>query len=391
METARSLKARPWAAVMRTLCKVFQSTIAMQYSHLALVMIAFVSTALPMPACAESVSRKWMNDAGKVIEAELGSYDGTDVTLLMKGKEFKIPVEKLSKEDRGWLAEWQEGQKKLKQQQAGRVAELLGVRKNAPISHRYGQATDDYFKGPFGKSLRNFYDTKISICDDGKKGLFMKCDESVAWKDQTILTYCPIEYKGDSTPMGVYINISPGDGPIGLVNGYDKVMVNRKMIYASPSGTSNSRSDVRRMALALDTLATLRAEYKIDESRLFVGGMSGGGAMSSWMAVYFPEFRGAINQVRTEHIPSETCFPTVEQGDVRSISKRKQAYVFVTGSKDFNYKGIVDSIPNWENQGFVVKLFDVPGMGHGNAPAEALEEALKWAEESSESPKNKGS
>ncbi len=347
-----------------------------------LLLIAVFSWTLAVQAESEPVTRKWTSDTGRVIEGELGAYDGINVTLVVKDKEYKLPINKLSKEDRDWLAKWKDEQK-------DRIAQLLGTRKKVPISHRYGSAPDDYFKGPFGKSLRNFYDTKVSICDDGGKGLFMKCDESLAWKDETMLIYCPSDYQGDSTPMGVYINISPGDAPIGLREGYGPVMDKLKLVYASPSGTSNARSDVRRMALTLDTLATLRAEYQVDESRIFVGGLSGGGAMSSWMAVYFPEFRGAINQVRTERIPSETCFPTVESDDVRSIARRKQAYAFVTGSKDMNYQGIVASIPSWEEQDFVVKLFDVPGMGHENAPAEALEAALRWAEESSLPPKRK--
>lgn len=350
--------------------------------HALHLVLTFAAIIWALPASAETVIRKWTNDTGKVIEAELVSHDESSVTLRMKGKEFRIPLDKLSQDDRDWLANREEEMK-------GRIAGLLGVRKNAPITHRYGQTADDYFKGPFGKALRNFYDTKVSICDDGGKGLFMKCEESVAWKDETMLAYCPASYQGESTPMGVYINISPGDGPIGLREGYEQVMDKLKLVYASPSGTSNAKSDVRRMALAMDTLATLRAEYTVDESRVFVGGMSGGGAMSSWLAVYFPEFRGAINQVRTEHIPSETCFPTVTDGDVGSIARRKQAFAFVTGPKDMNYKGIVASIPSWEKQGFVVKLFDIPGMGHGNAPADALEAALRWAEESSNPPKRK--
>jgi len=354
----------------------------MLMNHPLRLLLVIASLSGTSAAFAESgpVTRKWTNDTGRVIEAELSAYDGTNVTLVMKGKEFTIPVAKLSQEDRDWLVKW-------KEEKQASIAGLIGLRKNVPITHRYGQTTADYFKGPFGKSLRNFYDTKVSICDDGAKGLFMKCDESVAWKDETMLAYCPAAYQGEATPMGVYINISPGDGPIGLREGYGEVMDKLKMIYASPSGTSNAKPDVRRMALALDTLATLRAEYSVDESRIFVGGMSGGGAMSSWMAVYFPEFRGAINQVRTENIPSETCFPTVEQGDVRSIAKRKQAFAFVTGPKDMNYKGIVASIPSWEQQDFIVKLFDIPEMGHENAPADALEDALRWAESSSQPPK----
>lgn len=138
----------------------------------------------------------------------------------------------------------------------------------------------------------------------------------------------------------------------------------------------------------LDTIATLRKEYNIDDLRIFVGGVSGGGAMSAWLTVYFPEFRGAICQVRNAYIPHEQCFPTIEQRDVRGIARRKQAFAWVTGPKDFNYKHILSSEPHWTEQKFVSKAFDIPGMKHEPAPAKALEAALTWAEEASNPPKN---
>jgi hypothetical protein len=112
----------------------------MKHQLLLLSAIACFSGTLTTSAETEPVTRKWTNDNGKVIEAELGSYDGTNVTLVMKGKEFRIPIAKLSQEDRDWLAKWQEECK-------SRIAGLLGLRKNVTISHRYGQTTGDYFKG----------------------------------------------------------------------------------------------------------------------------------------------------------------------------------------------------------------------------------------------------
>ncbi|WP_411825607.1 hypothetical protein [Luteolibacter sp. AS25] len=325
-------------------------------------------------------TRQWTSDTGQVINAELKSHDGESVTLFMNGKDYVLPLDKLSQEDRDWL-------EKREVQMEKRLAGLLGMRKNAAISHRYGETTEEYFQGPFGKKMREFYDTERSICDVPASGLFMKCDEAVAWKDATMLVYCPTTYKGESTPMGVYISIAPGPASLKMKAGYEEVLGNLNMIYASPSGASNKNADVRRMALALDTLATIRKEYVIDEDRIFVGGSSGGGAMSSWMAVYFPEFRGAINQVRNAYIPSDSCFPTIDEGDIRPLTRRKQAYAFVTGPKDSNYKAIVDCIPSWEEKNFIVKLFDIPGMGHSQASADSLEKALRWAEESSDPPK----
>ncbi len=327
-------------------------------------------------------TRIWTNTSGKKIEGQLIAYDGTTVTLLVKGKKYTLPVKKLSQEDQEWLIN-------RKKEKDLSVSSQIGLRKNVPISTRYGASTDAYFAGAGrqGKKLRKFYDTRVSICDDTGKGLFMKCDESIAWKDQTMLVYCPKTYKGDSTPIGVYINISPTDGAISMKPGYEQVMDKRNLIYASPTGTSNKRSDVRRMALVLDTLATLRKDYTVDEQRIFVGGVSGGGAMSAWMTVYFPEFRAALCQVRNEYIPNEKCFPTIEQKDVRRIARRKQAFAWITGPKDSNYQSILKSAPTWKNQHFVSKVFDVPGMKHEPASAKTLEEALIWAEKSSKPPK----
>jgi len=82
---------------------------------------------------------------------------------------------------------------------------------------------------------------------------------------------------------------------------------------------------------------------------------------------------GAICQVRNAYIPHEGCFPTIKENDVKSISRRKQAFAWVTGPKDFNYKHILKSAPSWVEA----------------APAEALNTALAWAEESSTPPKLK--
>jgi hypothetical protein len=202
---------------------------------------------LPSLLLAGNPSRQWTNTEGVVIEAELAGFDGSVATLIKGGKEFRLPAAKLSEEDRKWLTEWKDKRTKL-------TASLIGSRQGAPISHRYGTSTDDYFSGPFGKRDSKFYDTNDSNSDDGKKVQYMKCDESEAWKDQTMVVYCPSSYQDGTSSMGVYINISAGDNPIALKEGYDKVMDKRRMIYASPTGTSNSQSDVRRMALVLDTL-----------------------------------------------------------------------------------------------------------------------------------------
>lgn len=348
------------------------------FSPLCVVVFHLISAGL-----APAESRTWTNNEGTEIVAELVDFDGTTATLLMNGKNFPLPIEKLSEDDQAWLIDWKENRDKKNEE---RLKQISGLRKSAPIDFRYASDTDGYFQGPFGKELRDYYDNTRSIVDEPKRGNFMDCEESVAWKDQTALIYCPPSYTGDQTPHGVYINISAADRPINMAKGFNKVAEDLSLIYASPTGTSNKRSDVRRIALVLDTLATLRKTYKIDDSRIYVGGVSGGGAMSALIAVNYPEFRGALCQVRNFVIPHPMCVPYVEASEVKKIARRKQAYAWITGDKDRNHDAILSSAIVFEGQGFVSKVFDIPGMKHAPASAKTLAEALRWAESASKAP-----
>ena len=66
---------------------------------LTLLLPFFILTTLH----AESASRKWTNASGVVIDAELVSYDGAIALLNKDGKEFRVPANTLSEEDRKWL------------------------------------------------------------------------------------------------------------------------------------------------------------------------------------------------------------------------------------------------------------------------------------------------
>jgi hypothetical protein len=49
-------------------------------------------------------TRKWTNNEGKVITAEFVSSDGSEVALLMNGKESKYALDKLSAADREFVS-----------------------------------------------------------------------------------------------------------------------------------------------------------------------------------------------------------------------------------------------------------------------------------------------
>ena len=52
---------------------------------------------------ASAEPREWTDVAGRKIKAYFGSSEGGQVTLLMNGKEFKFPIEKLSEPDQAYL------------------------------------------------------------------------------------------------------------------------------------------------------------------------------------------------------------------------------------------------------------------------------------------------
>lgn len=53
---------------------------------------------------AQPAARQWTDATGRVITAEFVRADGSNVTIRMDGKEFTLPLEKLSDADRKWVA-----------------------------------------------------------------------------------------------------------------------------------------------------------------------------------------------------------------------------------------------------------------------------------------------
>jgi hypothetical protein len=263
----------------------------------------------------------------------------------------------------------------------GKLAALLGVRRNAPIAARRWERWQDYYeKSLFGKAMLHFFTKERSIVDDPKRGLFVSAEAAVRPSDYkpTMMVYCPQSYDG-AMKMGVYIHIEPGNAAMTPSEGYQEVMDSARCIFASPNGVGNNQGDMRRVAVTLDALAQLRKDYTIDENRVYVGGTSGGGAESVLATICYPkDFRGCVDAVRDFTFLSQRCLPFAKPADVHKSKKYGQPLAFVTGPQDFNYPRIQRSIPDWKHKGFTVRLFDVPGMKHESAPPATLKEALKW-------------
>jgi predicted esterase len=180
---------------------------------------------------------------------------------------------------------------------------------------------------------------------------------------------------------GVYLHISPGSGGENRKD-YRPVMDRLGLIYASPKDSSNDEPMLKRVKLAVDALATVKATWNIDDSRVVVGGLSGGGHMAMLTHAMFPEmFRASVSHAAQSYLPGPGGgghFVGLTPSDLDSGELREHKWCVISGDKDFNYQEILKSSEEWEEQGFDYRFFDIPGMGHVNATPENLEKALRW-------------
>ena len=146
------------------------------------------------------------------------------------------------------------------------------------------------------------------------------------------------------------------------------------------------------MGLAIIGAMKLSEFAKIDTTRIYVSGMSGGARIASFAAFAHPNLFSSVFAVCginfCRKVPRVKATQTDEYGyfsiDPRQAdeTKRRVKFALVTGPKDFRYGNILDIyqgglLPD----GYKVKLFDVPGMGHEICSAKILNDGLSWFEE----------
>jgi predicted esterase len=266
---------------------------------------------------------------------------------------------------------------------ASLAAPETGLNVNVPIDIKLFKTTTDYFKAKVPKKIYRAY-------KDGKapshwKDNGLSPEECVDYKpdEQTTVVYVPSAYDG-TTAYGVYVHISPGARGISPSKDWQTLMDRMKMIYVSPNKTQNQSPCWRRVVLAMDSLATVKTHYKINDKRVYVGGLSGGGHMGMMCQMLYPEhFQGAISHAAQSYLPSNRendfgHFPGLSLTDAKSEVRKDRKWAVISGSKDQNYKIIQETGKAWKAAKFLYTFFDVKDMGHENAPAEALEQAFVW-------------
>lgn len=199
----------------------------------------------------------------------------------------------------------------------------------------------------------------------------------------------PKSYK-KGTPHGLFIWISPND-KCALPADWEKVLADHKLIFVGALKSGNNREVFSRMQLAITANDQMRQLYDIDPARVYVSGHSGGSRVASMLAVAYADmFTGAVCFMGVNFF-----FPTqgkdgttyearyIPHPEIAAQAQAESRIVLVTGDKDFNQ----DNTKAIYEQGFQanefkhVKLFDIPGQGHGAPAKEWLEKALDFLDE----------
>lgn len=177
-------------------------------------------------------------------------------------------------------------------------------------------------------------------------------------------------------PAGLLVWVSPGDFGGDQRPEILQALADLNLIWVGANRSGNPRPKWTRMGLALDAAHNLQKLYAVDPERVYIGGYSGGGRVSSAASMVFSEvFRGAFCYMAVDffkavsrpdkpgtHWPSG--FPPPARELAREL-KREHGWVLVTGEKDYNRTQTRSYYTEYRKEGFEhVTLIEVPGASH---------------------------
>ena len=190
-------------------------------------------------------------------------------------------------------------------------------------------------------------------------------EEVIEWE-----LYVPGDYD-PASPAGLLVFISPTDSGM-MPRRYQPVLDHNNLIWIGANHSGNRIRVARRVSLALLATALADSHYRIDASRIYVSGFSGGGRTASAVAPEYAQlFTGAI------YICGVNFWDGHEPKRMDLV--RDNRYVFLTGRKDFN-RAETRRVHRAYKRADVanVLLLEVAGMDHRMPPVEDLATAIAF-------------
>lgn len=205
--------------------------------------------------------------------------------------------------------------------------------------------------------------------------------------EETFSLWIP-EGTAPDRPHGLVVWINPmpeSEPPPGLAAAVAKF----GMALVIPANAGNNRPIVDRLQIALDAVQSASRTIWIDQQRIFIAGLSGGGRAASMLWAGAPDvFAGAlcIAGINSHHqIPTGegNAWPASHERPGGKLGQLLSGHPIaaMSGIRDFNFEESRERIRALKREGYEARLFDIANMGHEMPPEESLLRALQWVDQ----------
>jgi predicted esterase len=326
------------------------------------LLLPWLALALPLSA------RTWTDTTGRAIEADFVRADATSVTLLFKGKETRLSLDRLSESDRKWIADQQAAPGGATPPAATASGEFslagTSVKAGGPITIVQTPLTEKTLK-----EFKGTKPTKFKLAVKLPAGFDPSKPQRVLWVSAAINSDKE-RVAGNCAAIGGYANTATDAGWVVIAADTDA---------GNPRREDNQDGDGGDEAVHRQAVETLAAAWPGVKTWQFACAGFSGGAKASFYRVgqllaselnVTGMFLGGCNENRTAGARAETNFPK---------SKLRKVRVFVSNGKTDTIstpdhaKAVADAVDGDFGD---VKLELYEG-GHGLNQGE-LKKALAW-------------
>lgn len=327
-------------------------------------LLSWFILALPLPA------RTWTDTTGRAIEADFVRADATSVTLLFKGKETRLPLDRLSESDRKWIADQQANPGEASAPTAPAAApgefSLAGtpVKAGGPIVTVQTPLTEKTLK-----EFKGTKPTKLKLAVKLPAGFDPSKPQHVLWVSAAINSDKE-RTAGNCAAIGAYANTATAAGWVVVAADTDA---------GNPRREDNQDGDGADEAVHRQAIETLVATWPTAKTWGFACAGFSGGAKATFYRVgqllasdlnVTGMFLGGCNENRMAGARNETKLSKSKLRKIKAFVSNGKADTVATPD---HAKTVADSL---EGDVGEVKLALYEG-GHGLNQGE-LKKALAW-------------